>query len=182
MTTINLYQDQKKDQKDFSYRAATSGFIFSLSILIITILALVVLKFAVSILDRQNEALVINIQNEKNSMAGLSNLEQIVDMQTRLKQIKNNLQINNNQVSRIQMTQMLDHFGTEVNAGIVVSSYKYEDSSNKISLTFNANNFSDAARQILSFKDSEYFTNVNLAKISRGEKSISCDIEMNIKS
>ena len=182
MTTINLYQNQKKEQKGFSYMAASSGLVFSLSILVITILALIGLKFAVSLLSNQSESLATTIQKEKESMIGLSSLEQIVDMQTRLKQIKNILQIKNSQVSRIQMTQTLDQMGTEVNAGIVVASYKYEKDNNKITLTFNANNFSDAARQILSFKDSDSFTNVTLTKISRGEKAISCDIEMNLKS
>ena len=181
MTTINLYQNQQKEQKSFSFRAANSGLLFSLSIFTITIVTLIGLKFAVFLLNKQNEALITAVQKEKESMIGLSNLEQVVDMQARLKQIKDNLQIKNSQVSRIQMTQILDHLSSEVNAGIVISSYKYENDKNKVTLTFNANNFSDVARQILNFKSSDYFTNINLTKISRGEKSIPCDVEMNVK-
>jgi hypothetical protein len=181
MTTINLYQNQQEEQKKISSRAANSGLFFSLGILAITILALVGLKVAVSFLNKENEAVTATIQKEKDSMTGLSNLEQVVDMQTRLKEIKNNLQIKNNQVSRTQMTQVLDRMGAEVNAGIVIVSYKYEDSGKKVTLTFEANNFSDVARQILNFKDSTYFTNVKLISVLRGEKTISCDIEMSVK-
>ena len=182
MTTINLYQNQQKEQKGFFSALAKNGLFFSLSILVVIILVLFGLKFAASLLSKQSGSLAANVQKEKESMLGLGNLEQIVDLQTRLKQIKDNLQIKNSQVSRIQMTQVLSYFGAEVNAGITVSSYEYKSDKNKIDLTFNANNFSDAAQQILNFKESNYFTNVNLIGISRGEKSITCDIEMNVKS
>lgn len=182
MTTINLYQNQQKEQKSFSFKFANNGVLFSLGILAVTILTLMGIKFAVFLLNKQNEALIETVQKEKENMIGLNNFEQLVDMQTRLKQIKDNLQIKNNQVSRLQMTQVLDYLGAEVNKGIFLSSYKYESDKNKVVLTFNANNFSDAARQILNFKSSDYFTSINLTKISRGEKTIQCDIEMNLKS
>jgi len=181
MTTINLYQNQQEKQRKSSSKLGSGGFFFSLGIFIVTLLALAGLKFAVSLLAKQNEALATTIQAEKESMAGLSNLEQIVDMQTRLKQIKNNLKIENNQVTRTKMTQVLDHLSAETDARIAVSTYKYENNDSKITLTFEASNFSDIARQILNFKGSDYFTNVNLIKLSRGVKSISCSIEMNIK-
>ena len=182
MTTINLYQDQPKKQKSISQRIIGSGLFFSMSLLVIVILVFIGLKIFVYFLDGQNENLMDVIQKEKTSLTGIGNLEQVVDTQTRLKEIKDNLQIKNNQVSRTQMIQVLGYMEAEINNGIVVSSYMYENDKNKVTLKFDANNFNDAAQQILGLKDSDHFTNVNLLKINRGEKAISCEVEMNVKS
>lgn len=179
MTTINLYQNQQKKQSKFS---ANGGLIFSLSILLVVILALIGLKFAVSFIGKQSQAMATEVEKEKESMTSLGGLEKIIDIQSRLKQIRSNLNVKNNQASRLQMTKILDNVGAEINSGIVISSYKYEDNKNKITLIFDAKNFSDAARQILNFKDSNYFTNVNMTNIARGTETISCSIEMNVKS
>ncbi|GEM_PF-1101080 len=179
MTTINLYQNQPKKQKNLS---ASSGFIFSISILVIVILVLVGLKFYVSFMEKQNQALKEEIEKEQTNMANLGSLEKVIDVQSRLKQIRSNLNIKNNQVSRLQMTKVLDNVGAEINSGVVISSYKYEDGKNKITMVFDAKNFSDAARQILNFKDSNYFTSVVLTSISRGTEKISFSVELSVKS
>ena len=80
------------------------------------------------------------------------------------------------------MTKVLDNVGAEINSGVVISSYKYEDGKNKITMVFDAKNFSDAARQILNFKDSNYFTSVVLTSISRGTEKISFSVELSVKS
>lgn len=180
MTTINLYQKQEEQQKFYS-KAANKGLLFSLGVLVLTFALLAGLKFASFLLNKQNESLLTTIQTEKEGLAGLNNIEQVVDMQTRLKWIGDNLQIKSGKVLRPQMTQILDHVSAEINAGTILSSYKYENGSSKISLALESNNFNDAARQILNLKASDYFTNVNLVEISRGEKAISYEVEMGIK-
>lgn len=182
MTTINLYQEQEKKKSSFFKGSKNSVLLLSLGVLLIVILVFIGLKIAVYSFEKQNEKLEDVIKNEKAEMARLSNLEQVFDMQMRLKEIKSNLKVENNQVSRTQMVQVLNKMEGEINNGIVVTTYKYENDKNKVSLTFNANNFNDVAQQILGFKESDYFSNVNLTKISRGEKAISCVVEMNIKS
>lgn len=181
MTTINLYRDQQEKQKN---KFSSSGLIFSVGIIIVTLLIFGGLKLTVSILSSQSEKLANSIQNEKNSLIGVTDVKKVIDMQTRLDYIKENLKINNGQISRSRATQILDSIGSEINPGIVIESYLFENNDmnkNKISLTFSVSNFSDLARQILSFKNSSSFTNLNITNISR-EKFVFCSIEMSIKS
>jgi hypothetical protein len=180
MTTINLYQNQEEVQKEMASRNTKRGLFFSIGILVFTLLVLAGFKIAVYVIERQTAALANTVQQENTNIAGFKNLEQIIDMQTRLQQIKSNLQIKNNAVSRLQMTKILDNLGADVNQGIVIAAFKYDDSG-RVALSFDSSNFSDLSKQILSFKSSNNFTNVDLAKISRGEKAIACDVEMSLK-
>lgn len=182
MTTINLYQDQEKKKSSF-FKGSKYGILFlSFGVFLIVVLVFIGLKIAVYSFSQQNKALKDAIENEKVEMARLSNLDQVFDMQMRLKEIKGNLKMGNNQVASTQMIQILNKMEGEINNGIVLTTYKYENDKNKVTLTFNANNFNDVAQQVLGFKESDYFSNVNLTKISRGEKAITCVLEMNIKS
>lgn len=181
MTTINLHQDEQIEKKKFSSVSSRSGFFFASSIFICMLLALAGLKIAVSSIQKQNIGLKTEIEAENKDLKGLDNLKQVADMQARLSQIKNNLQIDKGKISLIPMTQILGYLGTDINsAGVFLSSYKYEEG-NKISLTFNANSFSDVAKQVFNFKNSKNFYNVSLDKISRNEKYIVCDVSMNVK-
>ena len=181
MTTINLYQNQQEIQEKLAARSASSGFIFSIGILIVTIMVWGGLKVAVSILDKKNFELASNVEQERINLASFGNIENIVDLQIRLEQIKNNLQIKDNAVNRKQATSILDHLGSDISSGIVVSEYKYDNDSNKVTLMLSANNFTDASRQILNLKTSNYFSNVNLIGISRGVKAIAASVEMSVK-
>jgi hypothetical protein len=180
MTTINLSQNQEEIQKEKASRSTKRGLFFSLGILIFTLLIFVGIKIAVLVVERQNDALASAIQQENTNIAGLKNLEQVMDLQTRLQQIKSNLQIKNNAISRPQITSILDDLGADVNKAIVISSFKYDDGGG-ITLTFDASNFGDASKQLLNFKSSDNFAGANLVKIFRREKNIACDIEMSIK-
>jgi hypothetical protein len=177
MTTINLYQNEQSEQKSTS----KGGLFFTLGIFICTLLVLVGLKIAVGVIQKQNETLKTQIDTEGKSLVGLSNIEQVADMQARLAQIKDNLQINNGQVSRVPMTQILGYVGDSIDStGVFLTSYKYEEG-NKISLSLNTSSFSDAAKQIFNFKNSKYFSDVSLDKITRGEKYITLDVSMSLK-
>ncbi len=178
MTTINLYQSQE-EKKGISSRAANGGFLFSLSMLIVTLLALGGLKIAASVITKNSSALAETIKIESEGLTGFGDLEQIVDLQSRLEQIKNNLNIKNGKVSLVQMTDVLDHLGAELSSNVTVSEYILKDG--KITVTIDTNNFNDAARQIQNFKKSTYFTNVELKRISRGKLAINTEIEMSIK-
>ena len=164
---------QKRDGK--------GGLIFTLGILIFTLLLLAGFKIAVSMIQKQNQTLVTQIGDEKKSLIGSNNIEQVADMQARIKEIKNNLQISDGKVLRVPMTQILGYVGNSIDStGIFLTSYKYEED-NKISITLNASSFSDAAKQIFNLKNSKYFSNVSLDKIARGEKYITLDVSMSVK-
>lgn len=178
MTTINLYQSQEERQN--SLGGFNKGLFFSLGILIITLLVLVGLKISVQVLKKQNEKALAKVQAENANIVTFKNLDQVVDMQTRLEKIKEHLQIENNKVSLPLITEILNDLGTDIGKGVVVSSFQY-DNDGKILLEFNSSNFSDVAQQVFNFKSSNNFTNVSLGKIKREEGNISCAIEMKVK-
>lgn len=179
MTTINLHQNQQNNQSNFSGKISNNGFIFSLIILAVTLLVLVGVKLYVPFMENRISALDDTISVEKNKLVGLKSLEQVIDMQNRLKEIKTNLQITNNAVTRLEMTKIFDNLGGDLNKGVVVSEFNYDPE--KITVSFEASNFNDLAKQILNFKKSSYFADVNVLSVSRGEKNIVCTVAMNVK-
>lgn len=179
MTTINLYQNQKDGDKRPGLKGINSGFFFSLGILIITLLVLLGLKIYIPIVEGQTESLSANIEAENSKLVGLKNLEQIIDMQKRVAEIKTNLQIKDGKIERTKITEVLEKLGSEMTSGVVVSNFNY--SAEKITVIFDANNFNDAAKQIASLKKSDSFTGINLASITRGERQVSFTINMAMK-
>ena len=145
--------------------------------------SVLVRKFlAVPIFEKRNQMLVEEIQTEKNSLVQVSNIDLVFDMQTRLNQIKKNLQIKGDKVLRPEMTEVLNNLQSDSIPGVAVSLYKFEN--DKATVTFGANNFNDIAKQILNFKNSEYFKNANVVSVGRGkekEEAVKCVIEMDIK-
>jgi len=182
MTTINLYQDDQEIKKRLAANSKffSGGVFFSLAIVALIFLVLIGLKVYVSQVEKNNVKMNNDAQKQENDLINLEGLGQVVDVQTRLQHIKNNLKITDGEVSRIQMVDVLDNFEKDINKNIVVSSLKY-DENRKIQVTFESNSYSDISRQIMSFKNSDNFKNVTLAKISRNEKAISCDVEMFLK-
>lgn len=179
MTTINLHQNRQEDQARFSVKSGNSGFVFSLGILVITLLILAGLKLYVPFAEGNEKVLADTVLAENNKLVGLKSLEKIVDTQQRLNEIKNNLQLKDGNVTRLEMTKILDHLSSDLNPGVVVSDFKYE--TDKVTVSFDANNFSDVAKQILNFKKSDYFTEVNLSSINRKENTINSTVTMKIK-
>lgn len=179
MTTINLYQDQQEAQRKLLSTSGNGGLFISLGILVLTFLVLGGLKFSVYTLEKESVALEQSAKAENTSLAGFGELDRIADLQARLEQIKSNLQVKNNVVTRMQMNDVLDRLGSDLSSGIVITSYKFD--SGKIKVSFKAGNFNDASRQILNFKKSSNFSDVNLTSISRDETGVKSDVEMSIK-
>ena len=181
MTTINLYQNQEDVQRKNSARVANGGFFFSLGILVLTLVALLGIKIYEGSINSQNLALQSSIKAQNTSLAGVSSLQRILDMQARLSQIKTNLQIKNSSVGQLKMTNVLDQLGSAMSSGTVVSSYSYDDSG-KIKVIFSANDFNDVARQILNFKKSTYFSNVAFNSDTQGKDGIVSNMTMEVKN
>ena len=142
-----------------------------------TILMLIAIKIALPLFENRNQAVLADIQKEKNNLVELSN--EVMDMQTRVDQIRDNLQIKNGKILRLGMAEVLSNLEKDSIAGVAVSLYKYED--DKATVTFVSNNFNDIAKQILNFKKSEYFENVNVVSVDGKEKYMTCVIEMSVK-
>lgn len=180
MTTINLRQNTQEEPSRFSVKNGNNGFIFSLGILIVTLTVLAGLRFYVPFAEGKNQALADVVSAENNKLVGLKSLEKVSDMQKRLIEIKSNLQLKEGKVTRLEMTKVLEYLGNDLNAGVVVYDFKYE--AGKVTVSFDANDFGDVAKQVLNFKKSNYFTNVNILDISREKNTIICSVEMTIKS
>ncbi|EKD58510.1 MAG: hypothetical protein ACD_56C00110G0003 [uncultured bacterium] len=182
MTTINLYQNQEDAQKKLSSRTANGGFFFSLSILVLTVAGLFGLKFYIASIVKQNQVLAESVTKQNESLAGVNSLQRILDMQARLSEIKKNLEIKDGKVQQLKMTEVLDSLGKNMSSGVVVTSYSYSGEDGKVNVSFESKNFNDAARQILNFKKSEYFSGASLSGISRAEEGVTATMVMNIGS
>lgn len=180
MTTINLYQSPEMSEKEMSLKKVNSGLIFSVLIILASVVLVGLLKLSVSYLNQKNDAVKEEVKNEEKNLVGVGKLELVVDMQGRLESIKNNLQIKNDEVQKADMVKILDNFQTDLNTSSLVTSYKYNEG--KIIASFNANNFNDIARQIQNFKKSSSFTNVSILNIKRVDSGISCEVEMGLKN
>lgn len=179
MTTINLHQSQQENSTSFSANTENKGFIFSLGILVATLLIFAGLKLYVPYAERKSEALADTVVIENDKLVGLKSLEQVVDMQKRLTEIKSNLQLKDGKVNRLEMTKLLDYLASDMNPSVVVSDFKY--SGDNVTVSFNANSFDDLAKQILNFKKSDHFSEVGLSSMIRNERVISAVVAMKIK-
>jgi hypothetical protein len=179
MTTINLQQNSQGEKQNFLAKGGNSGFIFSAGILIVVLLALAGVKYYVPYAAAQNQVLIASIAAENDKLVGLKSLENVVDMQNRIEQIRNNLLILDNKVTRPGISQILDKMSGDLISGVAVSDFKYTEDA--ISVSFESTNFSDAAKQVASFKQSKNFSDAKLATIERKENVITSTVEMRIK-
>jgi len=179
MTTINLHQEKKENESRFSSSGGNGGVIFSIGILIFTLLVFQGLNMYIPFAQKNNDALAASVRAENEKLVGLKSLEQVADMQKRLTEIKSNLEIKDDAVNRLEMTKILDQISGELNASIVVTDFSYKE--DEIMLTFNAFNFGDIAKQILNFKKSEYFTGVGVSSIINSDGLVTCVVAMSVK-
>lgn len=179
MTTINLYQNQAEKENQMSIRGDNKGFFFSIGILGLTLLVLLGFKLYVPIAQKANLELDASIVSENTKLVGLKDLEQIVDTQKRIEEIKKNLIIADGKVSRVEISKIIDMIAAEMINNVVVSNLDYKDG--KISIDFVATNFNDVSRQIFNFKNSANFSGVSLANLSRQDDGINFSMDMNLK-
>ena len=180
MTTINLHQDQQDEQISASKKVSMQGFLFSLGIVVITIAVYFGLQYYIPVLEKRNNDLATNITDENSKLVGLKSLEKLIDIQNRVKEIKSNLQPDaSGNVARLTMTNVMDHVANDLVTGVTVSEFTYNDKG--VTVSFDASNFDDIAKQILYFKKSTYFTGASVSSIKRGDKGINCVVVMNIK-
>lgn len=175
MTTINLYQpSQKENQAGNGFRIG-GNFVFSLGILIVTLLALGGLKIAVMFLNDRNDTISKELIAQKSSISGQENIQHVLDVQTRLAQVKINLDMHKN----YDTNGIITNLGAEMANGVVVSSFS--NTNKKLDVIFDGTNFSDISKQLYNLRNSKNFTNVNLKGITRNEKGISMEIEMELQ-
>lgn len=180
MTTINLYQKHKEsDEESVLNKNGNSGFVFSLSLLIITFVAAIALEMYIPIAEKKNIALEKKVEVENMNLTGLKKLEDVTDTKRRLGLISENLEIKNGKAEKTEMSHVIDNMAADMSKGTFISQYSYSDGS--IVAKLMANNFNEVARQILNFKRSENFVDVNVLRVARGEDNVEFDVKMKIK-
>jgi competence protein ComGC len=179
MTTINLYQKHKEPVDGPALnKDENGGLIFSISILVVTIVVAIALEIYVPNAEKKNDALDKKIEAENVNLAGLKQLEQITDTKRRLEAISGNLEIKNGKVGRTEMSQILSNLSEDMSKGAFVSQYAYANG--KVVVKMMANNFNEVSRQIFNFKKSTNFSDINVLRVARGEDNVEFDVEMRI--
>ncbi|HBI33881.1 MAG TPA: hypothetical protein DEA43_02610 [Candidatus Moranbacteria bacterium] len=177
MTTINLHQSQQEDNSFL--KSGNKGMFFSLGILAVIVLLFAALKFYVPVVEGKDNALAETILVEKGKIVNLKSLEMSMDTQNRLTEIKKNLEIENENVTRLEITKVLDYLGEDMSSGMLVSEFEYDQE--KVVVSFKADNFNNLALQIFNLKNSKYFDEINIMDVARSEEGVECNIEMKIK-
>ncbi|MCX6765722.1 MAG: hypothetical protein NT136_02055 [Candidatus Moranbacteria bacterium] len=162
MTAINLSQPMQQGKAGArKVDPVDKGIYISLAVLIITLLIFGALKGATMWLNSETK-----VVNEKIA-AGARNLEgkdvdRIADFQQRMLQIEKSIS------SEVNSNEMLKQTSQSMIQGSVVQSLK--STSGSLILEIASDNFLTAAKQVLSFKKSDYFNNVKVTAISRSKE------------
>ncbi|GBE17237.1 hypothetical protein BMS3Abin15_01076 [bacterium BMS3Abin15] len=161
MANINLSQSVREEKSSQQKRGIIDkGTSISLTILILTFLVFggikmynIILGNKIAGADKQIDAQLAEIND--------SDANRIVDFQSRLDQIKSNIN------SKRNPNEMLDKVGRIMVQGAYLESYNYGESDSQISLNIVANGFEDMAKQILNLKNE--FGDADLISNSRGD-------------
>lgn len=180
MTTINLYQNPEEVGNKKTFFANNSGLVFSSVILLITILIIFILQFFVSKIDKENIALDQEIAQKNQELVGIASLQRILDLQSRIGQIKTNLAISGDKANVQQATEVLGYLENDVRPDVTISTFNLEGG--KVKVSFVANSYNAASGQIFNFKKSLNFSDAALENTTRNEKNIRVDMLMTVKT
>ena len=172
MTTINLQQDQRAEMLNKTGKLNFGLVVFAIVFSII-LLSYIGLKVGSNFFNQKNAKLREQILSTGASLNGSKSVDDVIDLQFRVKQIKDNL------ASKVEATSTLDKVAKAVIPGVVFSSYG--DADKKIDISFRANDFSSVSKQIFNFKQADFVSGVGVKGLVRDEKGIKCDIELSIK-
>lgn len=164
MANINLYQeDFEKQHLAKNKKIADKGLVISILVLSFTLLVFGGLKVYSKTIDDKINVLKNQIDRE-NKTIGLENtdMRRVAEFQEKMDIIKKNV------ASKIDPTVNLEKIEKVIVAGSMLKSLEY--SPGNFSLTLVTDNFQVMARQILSFKKSGFFKNVDIDKVQRESK------------
>lgn len=147
MTNINLSQSVQEEKASHQKKGIIDkGTSISMAILILTLLAFGGVKvYSIILVDK-----IAEIDNQANMQLKDikdSDADRIADFQSRVDQIKSNID------SKSNPNRMLDKVGGAMVQGVYLESYNYNELSSQLSLNMVANGFEDMAKQILNLKN-----------------------------
>ena len=158
MTNINLLQSaQGKEDANNKKFKLEKALAIPLAILVAVFLIFGTAKYYSFYLSNKKA----NLDSEAKSFSSLSgrNVDRIVDFQERADMAAKNA------LSKADYDIYLKDLESSVVSGAIINSLMY--GSKGIEVTVNADNFKTVARQMLSFKNSNYFKDLVIEKTSR---------------
>lgn len=173
MTTINLHQENEREEMIKDTGRINSSLVFFLLVFGIITISFVGLKFGSSYVEKKNSEIKNQIFSENEALNGKKSVDEVIDLQFRLNEVKKNI------AKKTELNEVLDNISKAVIPGIVFSSYTNTDK--KILLTFRSSNFDSISRQVFNFKKADSIANVEVKNLVRDEKGIKCDVEIGIK-
>ncbi len=178
---INLSQPQEPQQNIFHKKRqlVDTGILISCAVAIITGLIFGGLKFYNMNLNKKIEDIGAKIQNDAVYLNGSpkkdADVDKVADFQKRLAKVNENIS------SRRNPKEVLDQLEKLIVGGVVLDSFACDQVKKSVKLVAQSDNFFAIARQLLSFKKSDYFSDVKISNVQRTETAkISFAIEMNI--
>lgn len=157
MTTINLSQSTQQGPVQKT-SAIDKGIFTSLAILAIALVVFGGLKLWASRIQSQKDAIDRQTAAETRGLEG-NEANRAADFYERLTKIGGNIAAENNPA------EMLGQVEKSVIPGSVITSL--DSSGGSLSLKISSDNFLTAAKQLLAFKRSDYFSGVKITEISR---------------
>jgi hypothetical protein len=160
MVNINLHKEDESENKIYESKFWRSGTFFSIVLLLVVSSVYAGQIFYKKKLVADENALVQEI-NQKRSSLGDSSLAEIKDFDLRLGAVDSNL------TQRVYPNDVLAYIETFLMKNVYIDSYNYENQKNEVIIGAVADNFSTVASQLLNFKKSEKFSNVDISDTGR---------------
>lgn len=162
MTNINLSQSIQSSGAARKTNPVDKGIYISAAIFAATLLIFGGLFLLTKNYSSKKAAVDSRIELESRNLEG-KEIDRAADFQKRLGKISEKLS------SQKDPNEILRQVGQSMAAGAAVDSFQ-QAGSNTLALKITADNFLTAAKQTLSFKKSQYFSNVQMVDVSRNEQ------------
>ncbi len=173
MTTINLYQDQQREEMINNTSKMNFSIIVFIVVFGIILISFLGLKLGSMSVNKKDADLKMQIVSENASLNGKQNVDDVIDLQTRLKEVKNNL------TGKIEVNNVLNEIAGTVVSGVTFSSYT--QTGKKVLIMLRSANFDSISKQVFNFKQASFITNVNMKSLSRDDQGIKCEVEVTVK-
>lgn len=160
MINMNLKTDASSDRQKIVFGNAIP--------LAVTLLVIIVLGYAAILIYTKK----INDQISKTEMSYIQKLDDlkkgnaknVFDFQNRLSESKKLLSANYNSTDNLRELEKI------MIPGVYLNGYEFDGEKKSLRLECIASNYNDVAKQILSFKKSEYFSSVVAGETSLSDK------------
>jgi type II secretory pathway component PulL len=160
MNNINLFESAQGGNNIKQRFGGGKAFIIPVMLLVGVFIVLGLLKWYSSSLDSQKTNLVQENESELATLSG-KNVDRVVDFEKRMEKASKESS------SRAEYSKYLEELESLMVSGVRVNSFMYSSDAAKIELA--VDNFQAAARQALSFKNSNDFKNLKIKSTSRSE-------------